>query len=61
MSASLVGSEMCIRDRLYTPLGGVARRGQEHSSGLGVCHPDTASCPQRESCLLYTSDAADDM
>eukprot|EP00969_Alexandrium_andersonii_P207680 9174716-Alexandrium_andersonii.AAC.1 len=60
MSASLVGSEMCIRDRLWpsprllpAPLPGDWGRSVErwgaraHGSGTG--------------CLLYTSDAADDM
>eukprot|EP00969_Alexandrium_andersonii_P119183 5269311-Alexandrium_andersonii.AAC.1 len=61
MSASLVGSEMCIRDstnfssllpptpsklpRPFHPLG--AQRDQ--------------ATPSPKSCLLYTSDAADDM
>eukprot|EP00969_Alexandrium_andersonii_P109787 4843217-Alexandrium_andersonii.AAC.1 len=61
MSASLVGSEMCIRDRHRTShfhnLAGLrdqltkeARRGgQQAATGEGG------------SCLLYTSDAADDM
>eukprot|EP00969_Alexandrium_andersonii_P208651 9215688-Alexandrium_andersonii.AAC.1 len=61
MSASLVGSEMCIRDRLgarrrtYRPKrywpprrpGGALRRATGMSQSAG--------------CLLYTSDAADDM
>eukprot|EP00969_Alexandrium_andersonii_P063613 2801271-Alexandrium_andersonii.AAC.1 len=61
MSASLVGSEMCIRDRRVSsrsPLllvsrrpPSVERRLQEGAVGLVVL-PD---------CLLYTSDAADDM
>eukprot|EP00969_Alexandrium_andersonii_P012665 552173-Alexandrium_andersonii.AAC.1 len=61
MSASLVGSEMCIRDRL--------------GSGAPIAK-DCADCPggarfgrfglcrvrfRRSICLLYTSDAADDM
>eukprot|EP00975_Prorocentrum_lima_P053745 11277835-Prorocentrum_lima.AAC.1 len=61
MTSSLVGSEMCIRDR---------PRGK-------TFHPDLRSCelsqyeledskamvcqPYLENCLLYTSDAADDM
>eukprot|EP00969_Alexandrium_andersonii_P049785 2184828-Alexandrium_andersonii.AAC.1 len=60
MSASLVGSEMCIRDSA----------GTAPSSAIG---PLTVSAPapaprfrnsrslQRLRCLLYTSDAADDM
>eukprot|EP00975_Prorocentrum_lima_P033052 6935988-Prorocentrum_lima.AAC.1 len=61
MTSSLVGSEMCIRDRLRPAgcgtriwFGGLRWRRQ------------CASCPPtlQESagtCLLYTSDAADDM
>eukprot|EP00969_Alexandrium_andersonii_P099338 4381804-Alexandrium_andersonii.AAC.1 len=61
MSASLVGSEMCIRDRgallafdaLAThPCGWVLFR-------LGP--PSAAPTGRVASCLLYTSDAADDM
>eukprot|EP00969_Alexandrium_andersonii_P265162 11718648-Alexandrium_andersonii.AAC.1 len=60
MSASLVGSEMCIRDRAMPRrrwgvhllrLGGVRR------SALCVL----ASVGWPWACLLYTSDAADDM
>eukprot|EP00969_Alexandrium_andersonii_P104144 4596723-Alexandrium_andersonii.AAC.1 len=60
MSASLVGSEMCIRDR---------RRGQSAPSfpkALLMRQPPqarrerTRPAPTR-GCLLYTSDAADDM
>eukprot|EP00969_Alexandrium_andersonii_P295489 13061670-Alexandrium_andersonii.AAC.1 len=60
MSASLVGSEMCIRDRAmgmprrphltccWWLLPGPGGRRPEHPAG-------------RLGCLLYTSDAADDM
>eukprot|EP00969_Alexandrium_andersonii_P276392 12216442-Alexandrium_andersonii.AAC.1 len=60
MSASLVGSEMCIRDRGW-------------AASLGSSPPSPSSpgcCPHFRSaegtqasrgCLLYTSDAADDM
>eukprot|EP00969_Alexandrium_andersonii_P330458 14605038-Alexandrium_andersonii.AAC.1 len=60
MSASLVGSEMCIRDRLRwrqlpgrhsaarPPPFALGPRGLYLSLGWGCC-------------LLYTSDAADDM
>eukprot|EP00969_Alexandrium_andersonii_P065520 2887639-Alexandrium_andersonii.AAC.1 len=61
MSASLVGSEMCIRDRgplarpfCHTPR--VARRGHGDGLPLGPGHRGG-----RRPCLLYTSDAADDM
>eukprot|EP00969_Alexandrium_andersonii_P186654 8247232-Alexandrium_andersonii.AAC.1 len=60
MSASLVGSEMCIRDRQ-----------EQHTRKSSICK--TKCAPQERStmssaaigaaqaCLLYTSDAADDM
>eukprot|EP00969_Alexandrium_andersonii_P123440 5455085-Alexandrium_andersonii.AAC.1 len=60
MSASLVGSEMCIRDR--------SRRGpvaQATCAGVSVANSgreDPEGSPAAASaCLLYTSDAADDM
>eukprot|EP00969_Alexandrium_andersonii_P251190 11102658-Alexandrium_andersonii.AAC.1 len=60
MSASLVGSEMCIRDSRSgltidepTPLGRYL--GCEHRLSEQVS-PLTG-----KTCLLYTSDAADDM
>eukprot|EP00969_Alexandrium_andersonii_P184833 8166306-Alexandrium_andersonii.AAC.1 len=60
MSASLVGSEMCIRDSLRGPGNACA--------GPTPSRPSTATgsaCSARgthtERCLLYTSDAADDM
>eukprot|EP00969_Alexandrium_andersonii_P123384 5452603-Alexandrium_andersonii.AAC.1 len=61
MSASLVGSEMCIRDR-WRPKG----RGPRSGVAGGIRrHVDTRRAPldlgNRLSCLLYTSDAADDM
>eukprot|EP00969_Alexandrium_andersonii_P117131 5179826-Alexandrium_andersonii.AAC.1 len=60
MSASLVGSEMCIRDRhrhrLSSRVPGI---------GFGIRSEsprDRRSGPgSGEDCLLYTSDAADDM
>eukprot|EP00969_Alexandrium_andersonii_P172715 7635332-Alexandrium_andersonii.AAC.1 len=60
MSASLVGSEMCIRDRRTTARnrsadavpGEVLPPGARLVSLVGEC------CSP---CLLYTSDAADDM
>eukprot|EP00969_Alexandrium_andersonii_P302727 13381703-Alexandrium_andersonii.AAC.1 len=60
MSASLVGSEMCIRDRpldraIRFAAGSrgspVAVRGLNRGLNRGLFWP----------CLLYTSDAADDM
>eukprot|EP00975_Prorocentrum_lima_P034887 7331373-Prorocentrum_lima.AAC.1 len=60
MTSSLVGSEMCIRDRKkICPF---------HSRPGGCCHGDkcklehsSQSEKQQKACLLYTSDAADDM
>eukprot|EP00969_Alexandrium_andersonii_P054218 2386839-Alexandrium_andersonii.AAC.1 len=61
MSASLVGSEMCIRDRPPAVL-------PRSSTGGVLAPPPPAPASRarrrrslRESCLLYTSDAADDM
>eukprot|EP00969_Alexandrium_andersonii_P317983 14046359-Alexandrium_andersonii.AAC.1 len=61
MSASLVGSEMCIRDSVLIFQGGTVR-GRRFSLSLGrdgflVVSARCAFCV----CLLYTSDAADDM
>eukprot|EP00969_Alexandrium_andersonii_P129448 5720614-Alexandrium_andersonii.AAC.1 len=61
MSASLVGSEMCIRDSCSCRPGRGARC---------VIHGDACAFAGRDGdpkraqncgCLLYTSDAADDM
>eukprot|EP00969_Alexandrium_andersonii_P097877 4320944-Alexandrium_andersonii.AAC.1 len=60
MSASLVGSEMCIRDspcalwrQMLRPSESTARQGRSRARAGegGWARP----------CLLYTSDAADDM
>eukprot|EP00969_Alexandrium_andersonii_P044380 1947970-Alexandrium_andersonii.AAC.1 len=60
MSASLVGSEMCIRDRRSTMGSG------DGCLRAGTCtrvrsklSPDSVNSGR--TCLLYTSDAADDM
>eukprot|EP00969_Alexandrium_andersonii_P107083 4723265-Alexandrium_andersonii.AAC.1 len=60
MSASLVGSEMCIRDRLSAGRVLQASGWTPHRQGR---YPDTRSHAIASSnpCLLYTSDAADDM
>eukprot|EP00975_Prorocentrum_lima_P050564 10590898-Prorocentrum_lima.AAC.1 len=60
MTSSLVGSEMCIRDSVspFRPEMGVKLRLQGADTQLGVKPP----CRTRNNnCLLYTSDAADDM
>eukprot|EP00969_Alexandrium_andersonii_P103283 4557523-Alexandrium_andersonii.AAC.1 len=61
MSASLVGSEMCIRDRnsaTRSALHGDRRHAPEPLAKLAGPAP---ACGGRGTCLLYTSDAADDM
>eukprot|EP00969_Alexandrium_andersonii_P024563 1071746-Alexandrium_andersonii.AAC.1 len=60
MSASLVGSEMCIRDRMQSP------RPLRPGRRLGLKRLrhrllHRARHRSRQDCLLYTSDAADDM
>eukprot|EP00975_Prorocentrum_lima_P041386 8694863-Prorocentrum_lima.AAC.1 len=61
MTSSLVGSEMCIRDRqsilprMQNPIGS-CQQGCPHS-GIGCIHVRQ----EGSTCLLYTSDAADDM
>eukprot|EP00975_Prorocentrum_lima_P013890 2951049-Prorocentrum_lima.AAC.1 len=61
MTSSLVGSEMCIRDRspilpwLVSYAATVINPGRKGPDGFTSFHRSTGSC------LLYTSDAADDM
>eukprot|EP00969_Alexandrium_andersonii_P046039 2020047-Alexandrium_andersonii.AAC.1 len=61
MSASLVGSEMCIRDsrckRSVWSASKAGRSGTGNRRGPG-CAPVGSEARR---CLLYTSDAADDM
>eukprot|EP00969_Alexandrium_andersonii_P139284 6160409-Alexandrium_andersonii.AAC.1 len=61
MSASLVGSEMCIRDRPWRAPGcpGPCPSGRRRT-GAAWGTPGPCACRNR-TCLLYTSDAADDM
>eukprot|EP00969_Alexandrium_andersonii_P270172 11942418-Alexandrium_andersonii.AAC.1 len=60
MSASLVGSEMCIRDSSTT--GRPSRASCSTSSQRARSRAWSArGAARRSSCLLYTSDAADDM
>eukprot|EP00969_Alexandrium_andersonii_P047210 2071853-Alexandrium_andersonii.AAC.1 len=60
MSASLVGSEMCIRDRARSAHLTEAIRWMRRrtSASWGRVQPSGGAA---EGCLLYTSDAADDM
>eukprot|EP00969_Alexandrium_andersonii_P211640 9347411-Alexandrium_andersonii.AAC.1 len=60
MSASLVGSEMCIRDRLSQwQKDNQVEESTRQIKLLGWAPGETRA--ERRSCLLYTSDAADDM
>eukprot|EP00975_Prorocentrum_lima_P005099 1108413-Prorocentrum_lima.AAC.1 len=60
MTSSLVGSEMCIRDRC-------AKGAQEVERGMSAFMfaenklSDNRVVTLFQTCLLYTSDAADDM
>eukprot|EP00969_Alexandrium_andersonii_P264973 11711251-Alexandrium_andersonii.AAC.1 len=61
MSASLVGSEMCIRDSsCTTPCGVRARAAAAADPATGVAAAEATDAAS-SACLLYTSDAADDM
>eukprot|EP00969_Alexandrium_andersonii_P116355 5144012-Alexandrium_andersonii.AAC.1 len=61
MSASLVGSEMCIRDRLGADRGRLPRFLAALRAIRGRRQPPPDRPQGRQDCLLYTSDAADDM
>eukprot|EP00969_Alexandrium_andersonii_P013908 606945-Alexandrium_andersonii.AAC.1 len=61
MSASLVGSEMCIRDSCPTKTAWLWAPSL-HSRSVNICGPPfEPGEPVLDRCLLYTSDAADDM
>eukprot|EP00969_Alexandrium_andersonii_P146709 6487697-Alexandrium_andersonii.AAC.1 len=60
MSASLVGSEMCIRDRSWQCDGVLPHPGCAMWVVRAVCGCVTQAAHSLH-CLLYTSDAADDM
>eukprot|EP00969_Alexandrium_andersonii_P152655 6750258-Alexandrium_andersonii.AAC.1 len=60
MSASLVGSEMCIRDRLPTAPTQLPRWATNVAPWTGG-HTAHGMTLGGGICLLYTSDAADDM
>eukprot|EP00969_Alexandrium_andersonii_P239788 10586240-Alexandrium_andersonii.AAC.1 len=61
MSASLVGSEMCIRDRNSCLLPARRRSASWSPGASGAPDRSPSASPAPGSCLLYTSDAADDM
>eukprot|EP00975_Prorocentrum_lima_P050312 10536554-Prorocentrum_lima.AAC.1 len=60
MTSSLVGSEMCIRDSMFGHPDGRQTRRRRAGALYAVQHTRDVLV-QRLSCLLYTSDAADDM
>eukprot|EP00969_Alexandrium_andersonii_P083750 3694901-Alexandrium_andersonii.AAC.1 len=60
MSASLVGSEMCIRDR-RSSRAAAGDRATSLTSVAGRFEIASACSRRLKACLLYTSDAADDM
>eukprot|EP00969_Alexandrium_andersonii_P120839 5342970-Alexandrium_andersonii.AAC.1 len=60
MSASLVGSEMCIRDSSARRASQRAAR-DATSGALSAALARVRALEEALGCLLYTSDAADDM
>eukprot|EP00975_Prorocentrum_lima_P038415 8075190-Prorocentrum_lima.AAC.1 len=60
MTSSLVGSEMCIRDR-HSPLWHDKRTIELIKRGKMHVHEIARRAKDKKGCLLYTSDAADDM
>eukprot|EP00975_Prorocentrum_lima_P006654 1432216-Prorocentrum_lima.AAC.1 len=61
MTSSLVGSEMCIRDREEAALGNsatVVKSGEVNGNDNNY---NNITPKDPKTCLLYTSDAADDM
>eukprot|EP00969_Alexandrium_andersonii_P324264 14327980-Alexandrium_andersonii.AAC.1 len=61
MSASLVGSEMCIRDRPPTSTPTARWSTSSGPSPRGSRWRPPSGAAETSCCLLYTSDAADDM
>eukprot|EP00975_Prorocentrum_lima_P018673 3932961-Prorocentrum_lima.AAC.1 len=61
MTSSLVGSEMCIRDRSFTICTAVCVGSIMHVDLVARLLPPLDVLSQETHCLLYTSDAADDM
>eukprot|EP00969_Alexandrium_andersonii_P029885 1304195-Alexandrium_andersonii.AAC.1 len=61
MSASLVGSEMCIRDSLQVAVSAFHRHDRAKLGRKVKVHRGAQQDVRGRSCLLYTSDAADDM
>eukprot|EP00975_Prorocentrum_lima_P009319 1982696-Prorocentrum_lima.AAC.1 len=60
MTSSLVGSEMCIRDSLCAARYDITHRAFDDARRL-LDQQDRLLARWDKYCLLYTSDAADDM
>eukprot|EP00975_Prorocentrum_lima_P056681 11889231-Prorocentrum_lima.AAC.1 len=61
MTSSLVGSEMCIRDSVQLLLVVVPAYNRSGMYWVPVNAVALMVAPTTKGCLLYTSDAADDM
>ena len=61
MLRSLVGSEMCIRDRVRTPAGSARIPARRSATAPKRTRLNCPMGPRSRTCLLYTSDAADDL
>eukprot|EP00969_Alexandrium_andersonii_P327190 14457756-Alexandrium_andersonii.AAC.1 len=61
MSASLVGSEMCIRDSVRNAQSQAASAAAGAQAELLSHNQRLQNLDYSINCLLYTSDAADDM
>eukprot|EP00975_Prorocentrum_lima_P046632 9746231-Prorocentrum_lima.AAC.1 len=61
MTSSLVGSEMCIRDRLMTIDYVRSQENPAYALTKGLTAAVHRKAKLLLCCLLYTSDAADDM
>eukprot|EP00975_Prorocentrum_lima_P051615 10808362-Prorocentrum_lima.AAC.1 len=61
MTSSLVGSEMCIRDRALVLSNDQQVMQKLHMDYILVFLASFTDLRKAKTCLLYTSDAADDM
>eukprot|EP00975_Prorocentrum_lima_P027614 5804627-Prorocentrum_lima.AAC.1 len=61
MTSSLVGSEMCIRDSVCLDAKSVVMLPHASGKRKSLCGDRAIEPRAAGSCLLYTSDAADDM
>eukprot|EP00975_Prorocentrum_lima_P011256 2390059-Prorocentrum_lima.AAC.1 len=61
MTSSLVGSEMCIRDRLSAIRATKKELALRRDKNMAEHTALLQQAADKKDCLLYTSDAADDM